>query len=410
MQDPGSQPKNTRICPRCKRPVAPGFKFCETCGTRIPVLSTCSKCGTQFITPVKYCDLCGAPVILAVPEPDHVMVQGEDAEPPGSATDELPEDSTGEVAVPAGVKMPGRKNRKAPDKEALPAPDGEDDDVAAIVESSLPSRPRSPEKHDAGKERTPRRYTNEIQEPDTEELLETYGKEYDASETLESSRKPKSRSPLNREAKKPGAVRTPQGQDSPEVFDDALLLSPEKTGALAKPRLHKTEIIGGCIVLITIIAAVYFIGLPILMGSGSADPFSNPPVAETTPVPVPVINRTIVPTPTVTPTPASKALVPQTTVTVPSGQKLYFHVQKSPITAKILITFTGSAGHGSIESADIKVTQPDGSVSTGMIQPLKGINEVILQGSKEADRVEIIAVMSDGGSYRVYDQLVPLET
>ena len=71
MQNPASPPKFRRTCPACNRPVEPGYKFCETCGTRIPELSTCSKCGTQFIAPVKYCDLCGAPVILAeVPEPD----------------------------------------------------------------------------------------------------------------------------------------------------------------------------------------------------------------------------------------------------------------------------------------------------------------------------------------------------
>ncbi len=71
MEDPSSPPKFRRTCPACNRPVEPGYKFCETCGTRIPELSTCSKCGTQFMAPVKYCDLCGAPVIPGkVPEPD----------------------------------------------------------------------------------------------------------------------------------------------------------------------------------------------------------------------------------------------------------------------------------------------------------------------------------------------------
>ena len=31
-------------------------------------------------------------------------------------------------------------------------------------------------------------------------------------------------------------------------------------------------------------------------------------------------------------------------------------------------------------SADIKVTHPDGSVTTGIIQPLKGVNEITLDG------------------------------
>jgi hypothetical protein len=105
-------------------------------------------------------------------------------------------------------------------------------------------------------------------------------------------------------------------------------------------------------------------------------------------------------------TPASGALVPQPTVTLPSAQKIYFHVQKDPITSKILVILTGSAGSGSISSADVKITHADGSVSSGVILPLKGINEITLAGSREPDRVEIIAKMSTGETYRVYDNLV----
>jgi len=90
---------------------------------------------------------------------------------------------------------------------------------------------------------------------------------------------------------------------------------------------------------------------------------------------------------------------------VPSVQKSYFHVEKSPITSRILITLAGSAGHGSIQSADVTVTRPNGSVSTGIILPLNGVTEIVLDGSKEADRVEIIALMSEGRTYRVYDAL-----
>jgi hypothetical protein len=152
-------------------------------------------------------------------------------------------------------------------------------------------------------------------------------------------------------------------------------------------------------VLIAIIAAVYFIGLPMLTESGGFSAHSNPPAAETTPLPEPAI----IPTPT----PASRALVPLPTQLIPSSQKLYFQVRKNPVTSKISVIFTGSAGVGSISSADIKVTHPDGSVSTGIILPLKGVSELTLEGSKETDRVEIIAEMSSGETYRVYDELVP---
>jgi hypothetical protein len=46
-------------------------------------------------------------------------------------------------------------------------------------------------------------------------------------------------------------------------------------------------------------------------------------------------------------------------------------------------------------------------VATGIILPLKGVSEITLGGSDKTDRVEIIAQMSSGETYRVYDELVP---
>jgi len=374
MQNPVPPPKLTRPCPACKGPVVVGDKFCETCGVRISPLLTCSKCGTRFIAPEKFCDLCGAPLILEV-EPDD------------------PPEHTGEMRT-----GPVKERRVERDYEELPEPDTEkvpnDNDDAKSIPVEITS---------------PHQYKEEIHEPDTAELLEKYGKDYDPNETLESSRKPKVRSPVRQEAKKQttGFAQRTRGS----TVDDALFLSPESPGAggPAKSRVHMNTIIGGCVVLIVIIAIVYFIGVPMLAGSGGTGP-DNPAVSIITPLPDTTITRTISPTLTVTPTTTSRALIPQPTQTIPSGQKLYFQVQKSPITTRIMVTFAGSAGHNSIKSADVTITHPDGSVSTGILQPLKGISEIILDGSKGTDRVEIIALMSDGESYRVYDALVPTMT
>jgi len=375
MQDPASPQKIKRTCLKCNAPVEPGNKFCEICGTRVPELLTCSKCGTQFITPLKYCDLCGTRLFM-----------GKIAEPDNSP-DHSREENRGPVEDLASEQ----------DEEEIPEPDTDilpqDTDEETIVPA---------------KAKAPYHYTMEIQEPDTEELLELYGKEYDPDETLESSRKPKPRPPVKPEARKPARVPAPPGRVSSETVDDALFLFPRKPEVAAKPRANRTRIIGGVIALIAIIAAVYFIGLPMLIGTGGSGTQSNATIANIPPLPEPVISGKITPTRTLTP--ASGALVPRPTQTLPTGQKLYFQVQKSPITAKILVIFTGSAGHGSIRSADITVTHPDGSVATGIILPLKGITEMILDGSKGTDRVEIIAQMTEGGSYRVYDELVPLIT
>ncbi len=373
MQNPASPPKFSRTCPTCKRPVEPGDKFCETCGTRIPELSTCSKCGTQFIAPVTYCDLCGAPVILEeVPEPDDSAEHSE-------------EDKTGPVEDQTSDR----------DEQEIPEPDTDELQEDNDEENIVPAE-----------DETPRQYKKEIQEPDTDELLEQYGKEYGEDETLESSHTPKPPSPIKHETKKPVTVPAPPERGSSETVDDSLFLSPGKPEAAAKPRVNKTRIIGGCIVLTAIIAAVYFIGLPMLTESGFFSALINPPAAEITPLPTPV--GTIPPVLTTTPLPASRALVPLPTQLIPAGKNLYFQVQKNPVTSRISVTFAGSAGEGSLSSADIKVSHPDGSVATGIIQPLKGVSEITLEGSKETDRVEIIAKMSSGETYRVYDALVPL--
>ena len=297
----------------------------------MPELSTCSKCGTQFLAPLKYCDLCGARIISGeVPEADN-----------------SPEDETG------------------PDDNQIPETD--EGEMPEPIADELPEDPE--ENIVPDKDETPPRHTVEIREPDTDALLEQFGAGYDEGETLESLHKPK-----------------------PETNGDALFLSPGKPEVPVKSRGKTGRIIGGCMVLAAILAAVYFIGLPMLAVNGDFGAHGNQTAAENTPVPA--IITTIPPSPVKTPGPVYGALVPQPTQQIPSNQKLYFQVQKNPVTSKISVIFAGSAGAGSIKSAEIKVTHPDGSVATGIILPLKGVTEITLDGSKEADRVEIIAKMS----------------
>ena len=87
-------------------------------------------------------------------------------------------------------------------------------------------------------------------------------------------------------------------------------------------------VIVGCIVLIMMSAAVYFIGLPMLTDK-------NPQAAEITPTPVPTNVGTITPTPTKTSTPASRALIPLPTQMIPSDQKFHFDVQKNPVRQRL---------------------------------------------------------------------------
>ena len=402
MVNQPSPPAFRRTCPACNRPVEPGYNFCETCGTPIKELPTCSKCGTQFIAPVKFCEVCGAPVTQeegAEPADSLEYIGEEDTAPAEDQVleldeEEIPEPETGEVPEYMEEEDTGAVEVRGPDEEEIPEPDSdelaEDTEEEIIVEA---------------KDETPHQYNKEIQVPDTDELLELYGKEYDDDETLESLHTQKPPPPILHPAKKP--VSVPAGRASAETVDDVLFLSPGEQKAAAKPRVTTARIIAGCLVLIAIIAAVYFIGRPMLTGSGGFSVPGNPPAVEITPVPQPTVAGVLPqPAPTQTPAPASRGLTPQPTQVIPSGQKFSFQVQKSPVTSRILVIYEGSQGWDSIRSADIRVTHPDGSVSSGIIHPMKGITEMIVDGSQQADRVEIIAQMYSGERYRVYDELV----
>jgi hypothetical protein len=392
MGNPPSHLDFRHTCPTCNRPVKHGDKFCEICGTRIPSLSTCSKCGTQFIHPKKFCDLCGAPFILEeVPEPEADEIQGPGLdEPPVLDSEEVPGPDEEELPEPVeeDTPEPDTDETEEPDAEELPEPDA--DEV---------TKPDGEELPETAKAKTPIHYhDDEIQEPDTAELLEQFGEEYSDDETLESLHREKPASLIQPTTKKPIIVPASQRRELSKPADDALFLLDAKP-ATAKPPMNRIIIIGGVIGLIIILAVILFIGLPVLMGTSVFNTTSNPAPAEITPLPT--ITTTVA-----KPTLASGALVPQPTQTIPTDQKIFFHVQKNPITSKILVIFTGSAGAGSISYADVKVTHSDGSVTMGVILPLKGVNEITLGGTKEADRVEIIAKMSTGETYRVYDNLL----
>jgi hypothetical protein len=415
MGNPSSHQDFRHTCPTCNRPVRHGDKFCEVCGTKIPSLSTCSKCGTQFIHPKKFCDLCGAPFILEeIPEPeaDEIPEAGLDELPepdsdegPEPDEEELPEPAEEEIPEPAEEEIPEPDQEELPEPAEKELPERDVDETDKTYIDEIPesvadevSEPDEEEPVETASEKTPRHYKDDAPEPDTAELLEQFGEEYSDDETLESLHKEKPASLIQPKTKKPITVPASQRREISKPVDDALFLLDTKQ-APAKPPINKILIIGGGIGLITFLAVILFIGLPLITGTSVFKSTSNPITAEITPM-------ATITTPVVILTPASGALVPQPTQTIPTDQKIIFQVQKNPITSKISVIFTGSAGAGSISSADVRVTHADGSVTSGSILPLKGLNEITLAGSKEPDRVEIIAKMSTGETYRVYDNLV----
>ncbi|NMB79340.1 MAG: zinc ribbon domain-containing protein [Methanomicrobiales archaeon] len=396
-----SPPEHRHSCPFCNNPIGPDDKFCEVCG--MPVIETpvCSKCGALFMGPVRTCESCGAPAI-----PYEVPEGGEPAEEesgsdmqdvPGTGEDQVPEEVYGEYEGPLPEEAGEEEDRA----------DYEDGGELAGPEKELTEEPADeelPREHRA----RPSRPAKEIPEPDTEDLLDTFGREYDDRATLESSRhqKPPRHDPGERE---PAPRTASPVRASTGTVDDVLFMAP-KNREEARPEKqpkNRMRIFGAILLVAALAAGIWFIGLPLYstFTAEETPPFKG--TVEVIALPEETVTATPAPAWTVSTASGIKSLIPIPTQQLPAGQKIYFRVDKNPITAKIAIIFSGSAGHESLKSAEVTVTHPTGAVASGIILPLKGISEISLDGSKGTDRVEIIARMSSGESYRVYDALVP---
>jgi putative aminopeptidase FrvX len=172
--------------------------------------------------------------------------------------------------------------------------------------------------------------------------------------------------------------------------------------------MNKMLIVGGVIVLLVVIAGVFFVGLPLLNGSSGVSAAQAPVAPSGTQTKAPTIVQTPMTTTVRTPVPTTPAnvLVPLPTQDPPKSQDVFFQVQKDQVDGGITVLFAGGPGSSSINNADVRVTHPDGKVVTGIIQPSKGVTEITLDGSKETDRVEVIVMMYNGQTYRVIDELL----
>ncbi len=72
----------------------------------------------------------------------------------------------------------------------------------------------------------------------------------------------------------------------------------------------------------------------------------------------------------------------------------------------ITVIYAGGPGANSISGGDVTVTSDDGTVQTGTIRPSEGETELVLKGTKGKDRVEVVARMFSGRTYRVIDEFM----
>jgi len=120
--------------------------------------------------------------------------------------------------------------------------------------------------------------------------------------------------------------------------------------------------------------------------------------------------ETITPTPTPTslpPTPIT-TLTPGPTDVVLPGQAIIIEVSRGTLTFDPVITvvFRGGPGINLLSTLEVKVTRSDGTVETAHLDEPKIGDSIGVVGSTGKDRVEVWAVMKDGNTYKIYDQVL----
>ena len=114
--------------------------------------------------------------------------------------------------------------------------------------------------------------------------------------------------------------------------------------------------------------------------------------------------------PSITPGGSPSVPSPGPTVTMPSGQSVTVQVnEKDTSYATITVIFSGGEGQIATKDILVRVTRADGEVIIEHLPVEKGA-ELIIQGTKDTDRIEVYATLNTGVTYKIIDQLLPYRT
>jgi hypothetical protein len=344
---------NPQTCPKCGSPVTPGMKFCESCGAKIEALPACPQCGAPLVPNVKFCESCGAPVSpVAAP----VKTTKEEDVPAAAPVSSVPETAPIQEAPPPA---------QPPVKET-PA------EVATVAAAVAPASGSAPVK--------------EVKPP--------------AESPAKAEEKPV---PAPEEKPAPAPVKV-QEMPLPEKVKETVKEVPKVT-VPKQPGSNKTMIIAGVIILAVLGAAIYFVGLPMLSGSGI--PVQNPPVSPVATNPG-SLSGSASETP-VTTAGASQAgtvsFIPGPTQVPPSNLGLIIDVERDAITHIVTVTFQGGAGQYGVRELVVTLTKSDGTVERKSFKPENRGSFINLMGTEKTDRVEITANYYNGESFKVVDQI-----
>jgi hypothetical protein len=174
----------------------------------------------------------------------------------------------------------------------------------------------------------------------------------------------------------------------------------KETGS-KKPASRTTLIIAGIIILALLGAAVYFVGLPMLSGSGTPLPTQQQPQV--------TAGQGSSSSASSTTADASQAgtvsLTAGPTDVPPANRALIIDVERNAISHDITVTFQGGEGQYGVRELAITLTRSDGTVETKSLTHLERGSSSILKGTEKSDRVEVTANFYNGETYKVIDKV-----
>ena len=96
--------------------------------------------------------------------------------------------------------------------------------------------------------------------------------------------------------------------------------------------------------------------------------------------------------------------------TLPPGKDVTIQInEKDTSYATVTVIFSGGEGQIAVRDILVRVTHPDGTVLSGHLPPVKG-EELVLQGTRGTDRIEVWVTLNTGITYKVIDRLLPYRT
>lgn len=131
-----------------------------------------------------------------------------------------------------------------------------------------------------------------------------------------------------------------------------------------------------------------------MLCAGCTNPAPVIVVPSPTPAPLPTTPLTTVPTST-----------PSAVQTLPAEMQVYFDLSKDRTDSRIYLIYQGGKGEIFVQSIRMRVTRSDGQVKDlDMDKPKRG-DELVAEGTRGSDRVEVW-VTSAGTMYKVRDEFL----